>query len=94
MSRARGARITRVYSHRSSPAVLAGLKPDDVILSYNGVEVVDENHLINLVSLSDIGSSVTMEVYRARLKTEKIVQLTDREDFRTAEDARNTFNTR
>jgi serine protease Do len=94
MSRARGARITRVYSHRSSPAVLAGLKPDDVILSYNGVEVVDENHLINLVSLSDIGSSVTMEVYRARQKTEKIVQLTDREDFRTAEDARNTFNTR
>ena len=74
MSRARGARITRVYSHRSSPAVLAGLKPDDVILSYNGVEVVDENHLINLVSLSDIGSSVTMEVYRARQKTEKIVQ--------------------
>jgi len=94
MSRARGARITRVYSHRSSPAVLAGLKPDDVILSYNGVEVVDENHLINLVSLSDIGSSVTMEVYRARQKTEKVVQLTDREDFRTAEDARNTFNTR
>ena len=94
MSRARGARITRVDSHRSSPAVLAGLKPDDVILSYNGVEVVDENHLINLVSLSDIGSSVTMEVYRARQKTEKIVQLTDREDFRTAEDARNTFNTR
>lgn len=94
MSRARGARITRVYSHRSSPAVLAGLKPDDVILTYNGVEVVDENHLINLVSLSDIGSSVTMEVYRARQKTEKIVQLTDREDFRTAEDARNSFNTR
>ncbi len=94
MSRARGARITRVYSHRSSPAILAGLKPDDVILTYNGVEVVDENHLINLVSLSDIGSSVTMEVYRARQKTEKIVQLTDREDFKTAEDARNTFNTR
>ena len=94
MSRARGARITRVYSHQSSPAILAGLKPDDVILTYNGVEVVDENHLINLVSLSDIGSSVSMEVYRARQKTEKIVQLTDREDFRTAEDARNTFNTR
>lgn len=94
MSRARGARITRVYSHRSSPAILAGLKPDDVILTYNGVEVVDENHLINLVSLSDIGSSVTMEVFRARQKTEKIVQLTDREEFRTAEDARNTFNTR
>ncbi len=94
LSRARGARITRVYSHRSSPAVTAGLRPDDVIVSFNGVEVIDENHLINLVSLSDIGSAVKIEVYRARQKSEKVVQLTDREEFRTADDARNTFNTR
>lgn len=94
MSRARGARITRVYSHRSSPAVIAGLRPDDIIVSFNGVEVVDENHLINLVSLSDIGSSVRIEVYRARQKTQLSVQLTDREDYRTAEDAKGTFNTR
>jgi serine protease Do len=94
MSRARGARITRVYSHRSSPAVAAGLRPDDVIVSFNGVEVIDENHLINLVSLSDIGTTVKMEVYRARQKVEQLVQLTDRDDFRTAEDARGTFNTR
>lgn len=94
MSRARGARITRVYSHRSSPAVVAGLRPDDVIVSFNGVEVVDENHLINLVSLSDIGSSVRIEVYRTRQKTQLSVQLTDREDYRTAEDSKGTFNTR
>ncbi len=94
MSRARGARITRVYSHKTSPAVVAGLKPDDVIISFNGVDVLDENHLINLVSLSDIGSSVKIEVYRARQKNQLSVQLTDREDFRTAEDARGTFNTR
>jgi len=94
MSRARGARITRVYSHRSSPAVVAGLRPDDVIVSFNGVEVVDENHLINLVSLSDIGSSVRIEVYRARQKSQLSVQLTDREDYRTAEEAKGTFNTR
>lgn len=94
MPRARGARITRVYSHRTSPAVVAGLRPDDVIISFNGVDVIDENHLINLVSLSDIGSSVKIEVYRARQKTQLSVQLTDREEFRTADDSRGTFNTR
>ncbi|MFN9721295.1 MAG: S1C family serine protease [Planctomycetota bacterium] len=94
MSRARGARITRVYSQRSSPAVAAGLRPDDVIVSFNGVEVIDENHLINLVSLSDIGSAVKIEVYRARQTNEMSVTLTDRDDYRTAEDARNSFNTR
>lgn len=94
MSRARGARITRVYSQRSSPAVAAGLRPDDVIVSFNGVEVIDENHLINLVSLSDIGTAVKIEVYRARQTGEYTVTLTDRDDYRTAEDARNTFNTR
>lgn len=94
MPRARGARITRVYSHRTSPAVVAGLRPDDVIISFNGVDVIDENHLINLVSLSDIGSSVKIDIYRARQKTQLSVQLTDREEFRTADDSRGTFNTR
>ncbi len=94
LSRARGARITRVYAHQSSPAVVAGLRPDDVILSFNGVDVVDENHLINLVSLADIGSSATIEVHRSRGKSQLSVQLTDREEFRTATDARGTFNTR
>lgn len=94
LPRSRGARITRVYSHQSSPAVVAGLRPDDVILSFNGVDVIDENHLINLVSLADIGTSVKIEVHRSRGKSEMVVQLTDREDFRTATDARGTFNTR
>jgi serine protease Do len=94
MSRARGARITRVYSQRSSPAVAAGLRPDDVIVSFNGVDVIDENHLINLVSLSDIGTEVRIEVYRARQTGEYTVTLTDRDEYRTAEDARSTFNTR
>jgi serine protease Do len=94
LPRARGARITRVYSHQSSPAVMAGLRPDDVILSFNGVDVIDENHLINLVSLADIGTSVKIEVHRSRSKSELVVELTDREKFRTASDARGTFNTR
>lgn len=94
LSRAVGARIVRVYSHKSSPAVIAGLRPDDVIVSFNGVKVIDENHLINLVSLSDIGSSVRMEIYRQRQTTLHTVMLTDRDDYRTAEQAAETFMTR
>lgn len=94
LTRARGARIMRVYNQKNSPAVRAGLKPDDVILKFNGVEVVDENHLINLVSLSDIGVAVDLEVYRGRQLSMLAVTLMDREEYRTAEDTRNTFNTR
>lgn len=94
MPRARGARITRVYNNRTTPAAMAGLKADDVVLSFNGIEVADENHLINLVSLADIGSAVRMEVFRGRQQQLVSVQLTDRDDYRTAEDAPGTFQTR
>lgn len=96
MPRAKGARITRVYSNtnRSTPASAAGLRADDVILSFNGVEVADENHLINLVSLADIGSAVRIEVYRGRQQQIVSVKLTDREDYRTAEDSSGSFMTR
>lgn len=96
MPRARGARITRVYANqnRSTPASLAGLRSDDVILTFNGVEVADENHLINLVSLADIGSSVRIEVFRGRQQQMVSVKLTDREDYRTAQDADGSFMTR
>ncbi len=94
MSRTQGARIVRVYSHKNSPAITAGLRPDDVIVSFNGVKVIDENHLINLVSLSDIGSSIRIEVYRQRKTVLHTVLLTDRDDYRTAEQAAETFMTR
>ncbi len=96
MPRARGARITRVYANQnhSTPASLAGLRPDDVIMTFNGVDVADENHLINLVSLADIGSSVRIEVFRGRQQQMVSVKLTDREDYRTAQDADGSFMTR
>ena len=33
---------------------------DDIVLSFDGVEVIDENHLINLVSLTQIGRKVAV----------------------------------
>ena len=94
MDRNRGARIMRVYNVQNSPANRAGLRMDDVIVAFNGVEIQDENHLINLVSLSEVGTAVDMEVIRGGRRMRLKVQLTDRETYRQAEDPRTSFNTR
>ncbi|MCA9061801.1 MAG: trypsin-like peptidase domain-containing protein [Planctomycetaceae bacterium] len=95
LPRAIGARITQVKDmRRPTPASVAGLRPDDVILKYNGVDVADENHLINLVAVTDIGASVQLEVFRGSRSTTVALQLTDRDDYRTAEDAARSFGTR
>jgi serine protease Do len=67
---------------------------DDVIVSFNGVEIEDENHLINLVSLSEVGTAVDMELMRGGRRLRVQVQLTDREMYRQTEDPRTSFNTR
>ncbi len=95
MQRAVGARVTKVYrSRQRTPAELAGVRPDDVIVNFNGVTVIDENHLINLVSLADIGRSVQIEVYRAGRRQSLQLKLTDREHYQTASDASGSFQTR
>ncbi len=48
----------------NSPAAEAGLKPGDVILSLNGVQVADNNQLRNRISMTEPGSKVEMEVWR------------------------------
>ncbi len=90
----RGARIVRVYNQQNSPAVMAGLRPDDVVISFNGIDIVDENHLINLVSLADIGAPIEMVIFRGQQRAVVQVKLLDRESYRTASDPRGTFNTR
>lgn len=62
LERPRGARILGV--HQDSPAAVAGIKGDDVVLQFNGVEILDLNHLINLVSMSPIGQSAELAVWR------------------------------
>lgn len=95
LERAYGARVTKVYRSRTpTPASVAGVRPDDVIVSFNGVPVIDENHLINLVSLADIGRPVQIEVLRGGRRQELELRLTDRETYRSAEEASGSFLTR
>ncbi len=58
----RGARVKDVTP--DSPAAQAKLQKGDVILEYGGVRVDNDSHLINLVSLTEVGAEVPLVVFR------------------------------
>ena len=74
--RVRGARILEVYPQ--TPADRARLQYNDVILEFDGREVLDESHLINMVSLSEVGRTVEVVVWRNSEKVRIRVDLTGR----------------
>jgi serine protease Do len=57
-----GTRVKNVTTR--SPAALAGLQVNDVIISFNGAQIENDQHLISLVKLSDVGRRVEMDVLR------------------------------
>lgn len=64
LDRLRGARIVGFSGGKDSPAARAKLEIDDVVLTFDGIEVLDENHLINLVSLTAVGKKVKVVIFR------------------------------
>ena len=52
--------------HPGTPAEVAGLKPGDVILKLEDVDLRDENHLINLISSLPPSQRVKLTVWRDR----------------------------
>ncbi|MDZ4683738.1 MAG: trypsin-like peptidase domain-containing protein [Planctomycetaceae bacterium] len=85
LDRARGARVTEVYPN--TPASLAKLQVDDVVLTFDGVEIQDENHLINLVSLTPIGRQIKLGVWRGAAKATLTITLADRNDLKATTEA-------
>jgi len=79
LDRVRGAHVMRIYPN--TPASRAGLQVDDVILAFEGTEVQDENHLINLVSLTSVGKKVSLVVLRNGEKRTIELHLSDRAEF-------------
>jgi S1-C subfamily serine protease len=64
MNRAQGALVEAVYP--GTPAALAGLRTNDVVLEVDGVAVRNENHFINLISGLPAGRKIRMQVWRDR----------------------------
>ncbi|HUE73721.1 MAG TPA: trypsin-like peptidase domain-containing protein [Pirellulaceae bacterium] len=62
LPRGEGARINAITA--KSPAEAAKLKVGDVILSFDGTRIEDDTHLINLVSLTPVGTEAELRVLR------------------------------
>jgi serine protease Do len=63
--------------HAKSPAAVAGVKQNDVILEFDGMAIDDENHLINTVARSPIGKSAEIVVWRNKAKVKLQAKLTE-----------------
>jgi serine protease Do len=79
LDRVRGARVVEVYPN--TPASRANLRPDDVILKFDGIDIQDENHLINLVSLAEVGRRVQLVVFRDGRQITMQMLLADRSEL-------------
>jgi serine protease Do len=62
LKRPRGTRIKAVTP--DSPAEAAKLQAGDVVLEFGGVKVEDDNHLVNLVGLTEPGREVPIVILR------------------------------
>jgi serine protease Do len=72
-----GAWIDRV--HADSPAARGGLRDGDVILRFGGQEIHDLNHLINAVSMTQVGVPAEVEIWRDGRKLQLQVTVGDRD---------------
>ncbi|MAT69470.1 MAG: serine protease [Planctomycetaceae bacterium] len=80
-----GARVTKVTDR--SPAAVADLRVDDIILQFNGLPVEDDDHLISLVKLAEIGRDVDLLVLRDGQLLRRRTAIGRLGDFRSPEPA-------
>jgi serine protease Do len=79
LPRLMGARVLNVTEH--SPAAEAKLRRDDVILRFDGLEVDDMEHLINLVKRTEINRQVELVIFRDRQMLKSHISVGKLEDF-------------
>jgi serine protease Do len=58
-----------------SPAIRADIRPNDVIVQFNGVTIENDAHLRGLVKLSEIGKPVELLIYRDGKPLRKTVEI-------------------
>jgi serine protease Do len=79
MVRAVGAHVSGVTT--GSPADVAGVQADDVILEVDGVAIEDDDHLVSLVSVTPTNSTVTLNVFRNGERISLRLPVASREQF-------------
>lgn len=79
LPRPEGARVSGVTPQ--SPAANAELQAGDIILRFNDRRVEDDAHLVNLVSLTPVGTEVTLNIYRGGANMIVKVKVGNRADF-------------
>jgi serine protease Do len=73
-----GLKVTRVWANH--PASNAGIRVDDILVTYDGNRVTDIQELIDLVGHSDPGQEVMLELIRGGETIERRVRLGMRDD--------------
>jgi uncharacterized protein len=63
-----------------SPAEQADIRPGDVILTYDGIDVTDNTQIIRLVRKAKVGDQVSLEILRGEERMRKRVTLRSRAD--------------
>ena len=79
MVRAVGAHVSAVT--KGSPADVAGIQADDVILTVDGVAIEDDDHLVSLVSVTPTTTTVTLTVFRHGERITLRMPVASREQF-------------
>lgn len=73
----RGARITGI-NPPNGPAGVAGLKPADIIIEFDGTTIESSDHLVRLVGYTPVGTEATVVYLRHQVKRKAIIKVTDR----------------
>ncbi|MCA9241539.1 MAG: PDZ domain-containing protein, partial [Planctomycetales bacterium] len=86
--RAREAGLTQLVGTRiksveaGSPAAQAELQPDDIIIAFGGVRIEDDDHLISMVKLTEVGRQMDVLVFRNGRQVHRQVMIGDMSNFK------------
>ena len=84
MPRLVGARVAAITP--GSPAGQADIRVGDVIVRFDGVEVEDDSHLVNLVSQTPIDAAAPLELYRDGKGYQLTIRVGTRSKFESPSD--------
>ena len=66
---------------RSVPAEAAKLEKGDVILQIDDVLIEDDNHLVNVVNMTEVGKEISLVVYRNGQQFHRKTAVANLKDF-------------